>query len=159
MGLAKSQGVPSERMASARGLDFEMPIMWHYDEVIQAKSSESSERSVGRQCSQYGPVSSAGAFEVIHETLSGAFQALEEEDEREPCRFSAGFFRFPVVQECAEELKVVRQMYPSEAGFPQRLCDFAAISQPGGPEDAISSWAALHPALHPGEGPSGPPPP
>lgn len=49
------------------GLDFEMPIMWHYDEVIQ----------------------------VIHETLSGAFQALEEE--------------------CAEELKVVRQMYPSEA--------------------------------------------
>lgn len=49
------------------GLDFEMPIMWHYNEVIQ----------------------------VIHETLSGAFQALEEE--------------------CAEELKVVRHMYPSEA--------------------------------------------
>ncbi|CAE8647139.1 unnamed protein product, partial [Polarella glacialis] len=49
------------------GLDLEMPINWHYGEVIQ----------------------------VIHETLSRLFLALE--------------------QECAAELAVARQMYPSEA--------------------------------------------
>ena len=35
MGLEKCQGCLWQRVA--RGLDFEMPIMWHYNEVIQAK--------------------------------------------------------------------------------------------------------------------------
>ncbi|CAJ1332813.1 unnamed protein product [Effrenium voratum] len=49
------------------GLDLEMPIAWHYKEVIQ----------------------------VVHETLADIFQCVEEKH--------------------AEELSIVRQMYPSEA--------------------------------------------
>ena len=55
--------------------------MWHYDEVIQARSREleTQESSrAGRRAGRRTILMERIEYQVIHETLSGAFQALEE---------------------------------------------------------------------------------